>query len=185
MFRPFRNRPNWRVIFSPEQLETAMKANRLLSSGHAGDAAPLFATLAQEMENSRHPRRAANLHAQAAHAYADSQNEQFALAQARGALTLFIQYQMVERTPRFYANITRKMSQNGMSSAAEALQKEFGGMVGPIPTRPIAAQAGRRGNLPPACTQCGAPLRSDEIDWVDDQTVECGYCGALIKTIGN
>ncbi len=183
MYRPFRNRQNWRVIFSPDQLETAMKANRLLSSGHAADAAPLFAKLAQEMEKSNHPRRAANLHAQAAHAYADCQNEQSALAEARGALSLFIQYQMVERISRFYANITRKMSQKGMSMAAETLHKEFGGLVGPIPASFAPPRGKGNGTLPPTCTQCGAPLRSDEIDWVDDQTVECGYCGALIKTM--
>jgi len=123
------------------------------------------------MQESRHPRRAANLHAQAAHLYAESQNEPAALLQARRALSLFIQYQMVERTPRFYANITRKMSQRGMINAAETLQKEFGGVVGPLPSEVQPSAVGRRGTLPPVCTQCGAPLRSDEIDWVDDQTV--------------
>lgn len=182
MFRPYRNRQNWRLNFSPEQIETALKANQLLSAGKPNEAAPLFARLAKDMEDSHHPRRAANLHAQAAHAFTDSQNEPSALIQARKALSLFIQYQMVERTPRFYANITRKMSHRGMINAAETLQKEYGGLVGPLPTAIPPAPLEHRGTLPPACTQCGAPLRSDEIDWVDDQTVECGYCGALIKT---
>ena len=108
MFRPYRNRQNWRLNFTPEQIEIALKANQLLSAGKPNEAAPLFASLAKDMEDSHHPRRAANLHAQAAHAFTDSQNEPSALIQARKALSLFIQYQMVERTPRFYANITRK-----------------------------------------------------------------------------
>lgn len=183
MFRPYRNRQNWRAVLSPAQLEIALKANQLLSRGKFEEAAPLFANLAQDLENTQHPRRAANLHAQAAHAYADAQNEASSLAQARKALALFIQYQMLERTPRFYANITRKLVQRGMPGAAEALHKEYGTVVSPLlVTQPLEA-SGRRGSLPPTCTQCGAPLRSDEIDWVDDQTVECGYCGALIKTI--
>ena len=33
----------------------------------------------------------------------------------RLALNLFIQYQVVERTPRFFANITRKMKNRGMA----------------------------------------------------------------------
>ena len=85
------------------------------------------------METSNHPRRAANLHAQAAHAYADGKDEQDVLAQARRALSLFIQYQMVQRTPVFYANITRKLTNHGMKNSAEALAKEFGPLVGAMP----------------------------------------------------
>jgi hypothetical protein len=182
MFRPYRNRQNWQMNLSPGQLATAMKANRFMNAGKTGEAAPLFANLAHEMEIAPHPRRAANLHAQAAHAFAGSGNESNALAQAKSALSLFIQYQMTERTSRFYTNITRKLSQRGMVNAALTLQKDFAGLAGPIPNNLSSAQRQPQGNLPPACTQCGAPLRSDEIDWVDDRTVECGYCGALIKT---
>lgn len=79
MFRPYRNRQNWRLNFSPEQIQTALKANQFLSAGKFNEAAPLFARLAKDMQDNHHPRLAANLHAQAAHAYADSQDEQAAL----------------------------------------------------------------------------------------------------------
>jgi hypothetical protein len=182
MFRPFRNRRNFRAFLSSEQLQIAMKANQLYSNGQAAEAAPLFARLAQDLEDSHHPRRAANLHTQAAHAFVDSHNESSGLEQSRRALALFIQYQMVERTPRFYGNITQKMSRLGMKDAAESLQKEFGGLAGPMSTTRTLSRIERYGSLPPDCTQCGAPLRSDEVDWIDDQTVECAYCGGLIKT---
>jgi hypothetical protein len=100
----------------------------------------------------------------------------------RLALNLFIQYQVVERTPRFFANITRKMRNQGMAPAAEALQKEFGDRVGPLPAGGPPARQPQRGHLPPACPQCGAPLRSDEVEWIDARSVECVYCGSVVRT---
>src|SRR5213593_2596009 len=89
-----------------DQLALLKQANRLMANGKAGEAAPLFAQLAAQMEATNHPRRAANLHARAAHAFADSQAGQMALGQARSALNLFIANGMALRTPMFYSNIT-------------------------------------------------------------------------------
>ena len=180
MFRRFRNpgfQPN---PLPPALLQTLNQANRFVANGQPGQAAPLFAGLADQMETTNHPRRAANLHAQAAHAYTDSRNEQAALDQARSALTLFIQNQMVRRTPVFLTNITRKFTNNGMPNAAAALAKEFGSRVGPMPA-PASPAAGQRGRLPTNCSKCGAPIRADEANWLDANAVECDYCGSLIR----
>ncbi|HTX80467.1 MAG TPA: zinc ribbon domain-containing protein [Longilinea sp.] len=160
------------------QLEMLAQANKFIADQQFGQAAPLFAELARQLEIGRHPRRAANLHAQAANAYAEGGNEAEALVQARAALNLFIQYQMVQRTPVFYANITRKLTRHGMKEAANALQAEFGGKVSQLPAPGVAAVPGL---LPTTCPQCGAPVRNDEVIPVDANTVECGYCGALLR----
>lgn len=182
MYRPLRRRSRWGAPLNQALMGELAKANRLVANGQPGEAAPLYARLAQEMERSSHPRRAANLYALAAHAYADSADESNALAHARLALNLFIQYQVVERTPRFFANITRKIRNRGMAPAAEALQKEFGDRVGPLPAGGPPARQPQRGHLPPACPQCGAPLRSDEVEWIDARSVECVYCGLVVRT---
>ena len=165
---------------SPPQKQILSQATQLVASGHADQAAPLFATLAQQLEASRHPRWAANMHAAASHAYADSQNEPQALDQARSALSMFLQYQMARRTPVFYGNITRKLASKGMSLAAEALKTEFGNRVGPIPP-PISPGTGQRRQLPTNCPKCGAPIHGNEANWVDPNTVECDFCGSLIR----
>jgi hypothetical protein len=180
MNRPFRNRPFQANPLSPARMQILNQANRLLAAGQPGQAAVMFADLAQQLEASNHPRRAANLHAMAAHAFADSSAEAPALTHARAALTLFIQYQMNQRTPVFYANITRKLAAKGLNGAAEQLKKEFGAQVGPLPA-PTAPPAGHA-PLPTNCTKCGAPVRSDEASWVDANTIECNYCGSLIRS---
>jgi inorganic triphosphatase YgiF len=180
MFRRFRNPALQSNPLGPIQLRTLNQANQLVAGGQPSQAAPLYAELAAELEATNHPRRAANLHAQAAHAFADSQNGQAALTHARAALALFLQYQMVRRTPVFYVNITRKLNNKGMKNEAEALEKEFGSRVGPMPA-PVAPPAGLHGLLPTNCPKCGAPIHEKEANWIDTSTVECDFCGSLIR----
>lgn len=178
MFNARRNRIARDFVLSPAQIDMLVQANRLAAGGQPGPAAPLYAQLADDMEASHHPRRAANLHAQAAHSYADSQNEAAALGQARAALALFIQNKMVARTPVFYGNITRKLRARGFAASADTLQREFESQAGAQPAP--AAAAPRHGRLPTSCPKCGAPARNDEVTWVDAQTAECPYCGTLL-----
>ncbi len=168
------------------QIEVLAKANQLAGNGNPGDAAPLFAELARELDVQR-PRQAANLHARAAHVYADAGNAQSALMQARTGLSMFIQYRMVDRSPMFYANITRKFNNKSMKGAATAIQNEFGGRVGSLPsqTQSPARLAARRGTLPTNCPKCGGPVHVDDVSWMDNQTVECEYCGTAIRVTVN
>ncbi|MFZ1040693.1 MAG: hypothetical protein WCA79_20945 [Anaerolineales bacterium] len=179
MFRRFRPAMQNDVL-SASQIEVLAKANQMVANGNSAGAAPFYAELARELDVP-HPRRAANLHARAAHAYADAGNEQLALAQARAALTMFIQYRMLNRTPVFFTNITRKFNNKGMKNSASALQNEFGNRVGPMPPQPAPGSA-KRGILPTNCPKCGAPVHGDEATWIDNLTAECDYCGAAIRT---
>ena len=182
MFRRIRNPGVNADPLGPAQLQLLNQANQFLVGGQPAQAAPLFARLAGAMETSNHPRRAANLHAQAAHAYADSHAEQSALAHARSALNLFIQYQMVRRTPVFYTNITHKLTARGMKASADALVQEYGARVGAIPAA-VPTSGPAHGSLPTNCPKCGAPIHSSEANWVDAITAECDYCGAAIRAV--
>lgn len=181
MFRRIRNqiRQNNNPL-NAGQIEILAKANHLVSTNQSAQAAPLFAELAREMEASQHPRMAANLHAQAAHAYANASDPQGALAQARSALTLFIQHQMVQRTPVFYANIVRKLNARNMQTAANILQQEFGAQVGPLPAVPTstAPALAKPGRLPSNCPKCGAPVHGSANA---GEELECDYCGTPLR----
>jgi hypothetical protein len=177
MFRRFVRSEN--AGLNADQLQSLVKANQLMENGHPKMAAPLFAQLAAGLETHR-PRRAANIHARAAHAYADGGLEQEALSQARSALNMFIQYKMDQRTPVFYANIRHKFNAKGMPGAALSLETEFKIAPGPAPA---ASPAKKHGPLPTNCPKCGAPLRGSEDDWIDERTMECSYCGSGVRTL--
>ena len=40
---------------------------------------------------------------------------------------------------------------------------------------------GKKPVLPTHCPQCGAVLRPDEVEWLDEITAECGYCGSPVR----
>lgn len=164
----------------PPHRQVQEQANHLVDQGKPGQAAPLFAKLA-EVESGVHPRRAANLHAQAAHAFADSRQGPAALLQARAALQLFLKLQMTDRAPHFYANITRKLKNKGLGEAADALVSEFGSRITALPAA-VDAVVQKHGILPTNCPGCGAPVHGERAKWVDSNTAECEYCGSLIRS---
>ncbi len=161
-----------------EQLAILVQANQLLAQGRPLEAAPRFAQVAQAMQSSGHPRRAANLYARAAHAYADGDDGANALANAKEALQLFNQANMPSRLATFYANITRKMSSHGMTTAVDELERGYGSRMAPPAVPPHRLHA----VLPTNCPKCGAPVHTEDATWVDENTLECEYCGALIRS---
>ncbi len=161
--------------------QSIQRINQMIANGQAKEAAQMLTRLVQESENRGRPRLTANLHAQAARAYAVAKDEPNALSHARSALNQFVQLNMLPRVPQFYANITRDLRANGMSASADALQKEFGAKAKELESKGFAAPA-QRGRLPAKCPQCGAPAKSDEVDWIDRNSAECNYCGSVIQT---
>lgn len=50
-----------------------------------------------------------------------------------------------------------------------------------LPSAPAFDEPGKRPVLPAHCPSCGAALRPDEVEWLDDVTAECAYCGSPIR----
>lgn len=162
----------------PSEQRRLEEANYFLENNKPAQAAPIFAKLAEVLKAANQPKRAANLHSQAALAFARSRNES-ALLQARAALTLLLQYKLDQQASAFYNNLLHELTKREMQSVAEALTREFGNKVPQsVSPDPRAAQLS---HLPSNCPNCGAPLRAGEISWTDANTIECGFCGTPIR----
>jgi hypothetical protein len=112
-------------------------------------------------------------HGQAAFAFAKDKQEP-------AALHLFLKEKMIERSPEFYASITRTLNHKGITNAAAALNSEFNARMAGLPV--AAPSAGQKhALLPTHCPQCGAPIHAGQAKWVDASTAECEYCGSLIR----
>lgn len=180
--RPFR--PMRRAVMrpiNPADLEAVSRANQLLADGKSTEAAEIFARLGQEFDARGMPRRAAQAHAHAANAFAQSKNEAAGMTHARAALNTFVRLGMTQRAAQFYANITRGLRQSGLNNSADSLQKEFGGSLQSAGEAGNTAQV-KRGRLPAKCPHCAGPARSDEVDWIDEFSAECNFCGGVIQT---
>jgi len=168
----FRRRFQRRII--RPLLENALsaqmnQAETLISSGQPAQAAQLYMRLASEAELTHHPRQAGSFYARAAHAWLDGQNITRARVCAAKAVSYYNQLGMQLRAERFQERFDLRCD----SLLAENAPVSTPGQP-PVQARQIKT-------LPTACPQCGAPLRADEVEWADESTAECNFCGALIR----
>jgi hypothetical protein len=156
--------------------------SRLLLNGRYGAAANLLEEMARRAALMDSPGAAAELHARAAHCFVSAGMEPAALGAARAALRLFTDLGMTERYARFLENMTRRMRTRNMPDSAGALLSLYGDQPLPV-ERSTAQPEGEKPahpRLPPACPQCGAPLKPDEVGWIDANSAECAYCGGMV-----
>jgi hypothetical protein len=155
------------------------QANQFYGMGQFEAAADSFIQLAHQMEKRGKPRQAANLHAQAALALAKAGIEPRALNQANIAFSQFTLLGMRQRVSEFKAELDRTLHPNKVSTSTDTpiqsnINPEIRGFT--------SATENRRGKLPATCHQCGAPVRSNQVEWIDDSSAECDFCGAVLQT---
>ncbi len=180
-FRMFGGGPR-RGALNRRLLQAMSRANQMLANGQAVEAAEMLTDLAQRLEQGGFPRRAANMHALAARAWMEAKRDTEALAQARAALSQFLQLNMPRRAAAFYQNAIQQAQNRGMQKAADTLKQEFEAKIKALGVTAGTAPASH-GRLPAKCPECAAPVRSDEVEWIDNGTAECAYCGSVIQTV--
>jgi hypothetical protein len=160
------------------------EANRLLAAGQPAEAARLFADLAEKAQANGNLQRAAHLHLQAARGLLAINDLQPALSHARAAMQLFTQAGQFGRADAIYQRLVSELRARGMAAEAETLERDLRSQFGEAATTPSPASgpAPARGRLPAQCPQCGGPVRGDEVEWIDDHSAECVYCGSVVQT---
>jgi hypothetical protein len=180
MFRgPLRGGMN-RPVLPPMLANELRQANQLLADNQPGKAAAIFSQLAEQTAAMGRPRQSGNMHARAAHVWLDAGIQEQALLHGRKALTVFISMGMMERAIRFKSHFVQHLRERKLETVAQSFAKETD-----LPVESVTANpgSGQHGKLPPVCPQCGAPLRSDGVEWINSQSVECDSCGSVINTI--
>ncbi len=155
------------------------RAHRLLGAGQAAEAAPLFAELAQGAENHGMPARAAQLHLQTARALGQAGARADLLAPALRAVSLLRASGDLELLGVVGPRYVQELRGQGFTTEADQVQQAVNAALGgaPAPAAPAAASPVR---LAAMCPQCGGPVRSDEVEWIDDNSAECPYCGSTL-----
>ena len=153
------------------------RANWLFTAGQYEPAANEFSHLAQRMERAGKPRQAANLHAKAALAWGKTGDEARALTQANLAFTQFTLLGMQRRIVEFKVEFNQILHPEGTPDKPSTGNESNGESQ---PVFVTSAVKHPRGKLPVMCDQCGAPVRSDEVEWIDDNSAECDFCGATL-----
>lgn len=177
--RPF-VRPLRRAL-RPAIPPALMRANELLASGNYPAAAEAFEQLARGAQTRGLPHDA-QLFLQAGRCRLLAGQAQAGVTDLKQGLAIIAGR---ANWPRL-VNAARRAAADlrGRGLTAEAAEIETW-LAQTLPAGFAAGAAApspaRSRLLPTNCPACGAPLHADEVEWSDEFTAECPYCGAAVR----
>jgi hypothetical protein len=154
------------------------KAILLFNQGHFAEAGMTFERIA-EIAAARNGPRAPRFFLEAGRSLFHARQPERAfqllergwkLASANGRIGLLA---------RLGPGLSAEIGQLGYVEQAHSIQ----GWLGKLPAAPAPAftQSQKRPELPLKCPSCGAPVRPNEVEWLDEQTAECDFCGNPLR----
>ena len=155
------------------------QANQLMASGDYAGAADAFKELAQHAEE-QFPHRAPFLFMEAGHAAILSGQSKLGVAHLRRGLTLFASQGRIHRMRAFGRRAIDELNAHDFIAEADEIANLLNNNL-PKETLSERPTVPRRQTLPTHCPSCGAGVRPNEIEWLDEATAECDYCGSPIR----
>lgn len=153
-------------------------AHHLMEEGEFSEASRAFYDLAKKAEE-RFPERAPFLYIEAGRAAILSGDNKKGVIHFRSALTLLGTQQRYQRLHKAGGRIVNELREHGLHSEADEVESVLRNND-QFPARKEAVES-KRGRLPTHCPSCGAAVRPNEVEWLDDATAECDYCGSPIR----
>ena len=180
--RPF-VRPMRRAV-RPEVHPLLTRANQLMATGNYPAAAQAFEQLAEGAHNRGLPRDA-QLFLQAGRCRLLAGQVESGMSNMKQGLSLFAQRGHLAQLQKSGGLVLADLKQRGLNAEAaeiQALQQaEVPATKTPTTISGPAATQGKHRLLPTVCPTCGGPLRPNEVEWLDDATAECPYCGGVTR----
>jgi len=195
LFRPRRRGPGRgpRQPAVPPMVRHALEhAQRAMQEGVPDKAARIYVRLADEAYARERIRPGVQMDIEATRAFLSAQEFDRAQARALHALEyLMAAGRLPHRARPAVERIAAAMVAQGAEDTAlafrqrvEVLLETYGHRwdeLADVPVGDPKSQDGRgRGRLPAQCPSCYAPLRSDEVEWVEDDRAMCAYCDSIV-----
>jgi hypothetical protein len=151
-----------------------------MSDGDYVGAANTLEQLARAAEARGGP-RAPFFHIQAGRARAMAGQPEEALASLERGLGLFAVRGQSGKLAGFGNRLISELSQRGFTNESQQLVAYLENLSPGFQASTTANAAVKHPPLPTHCPGCGAPVRPDEVDWLDDVTAECSFCGTPVR----
>lgn len=167
--------------------QALMRANRAMATGAHADAARIYGRLADEAKRRGRLRPGVAMDLEAVRAHLAAGDYDGAQHRATHALIWLLDaHKLPWQICNAVDRIATAMERAGAVGEAGAFRARVVGILEthgyrwedllagpPAGTRPT-------GRLPAACPACAAPLRSDELEWLEPDRVQCTYCGSVV-----
>lgn len=154
------------------------EANFAFDKGEYGRAGELFENIAQTADARGGP-RAPIFHLQAGRARIFAGQTKLGMPSLKRGLQLFAQRGQWQKLHQMGTRVVGELSARGLSNEAQEIELFLKSLNPSMPA--VEAGPAKRPILPTHCPSCGAGVRPDEVEWLDDITAECAYCGSPIR----
>jgi hypothetical protein len=159
-----------------------------MAAGEYGAACDLFSRVAALAAGHQHFRRAGQLYAQAAQAAIKDGNLALATSHADRAIATLIQGGDFPHAVRVVKRIQSELRAHGHEAEAKSLRAKLEARLDELglalsDVEASATPPAPQRELPAECHACLGPVRSDEVEWIDDSSATCAYCGSTLQAI--
>lgn len=153
------------------------EANYAFSKGEYGRAAELFEKIARVADGRGGP-RAPLFHLQAGRARVFAEQAILGIPSLKRGLELLAERGQLQRLHQAGMRTIHELKERGLKDETEDIEILLSAILPKTsPSEPLSNHPA----LPTHCPSCGAALRPDEVEWLDDVTAECGYCGSPVR----
>lgn len=168
-----------RKTLAQEVPPVLQEANFSFDKGDYGRAAELYERIAQTADARGGP-RAPILHLQAGRSRVYAGQTALGMPSLQRGLELFAQRGQLDKLQNAASRVVSELKERGLTKEAAEIEALLKGVAPSTPaiTEPVPV---KKPILPTHCPACGAPLRPDEVEWLDEVTAECGYCGSPVR----
>src|SRR5215212_688540 len=149
----------------------------VFDKGEYGRAAELFERIA-EAASGRGGRRAPLFHLQARRARLFAGQTALGLPSLKLGLELLAERGQFRRLHQAGMRVISELNERGLKKEAAEIEGWLKSVLAAAPSFDLPGPSPKSPVLPAHCPACGATLRLDEIEWLDDATAECAYCGS-------
>jgi hypothetical protein len=152
----------------------------VFDKGEYGQAAELFERLAQSADERGGP-RAHRFYLQAGRARILAGQTNLSMPSLKRGLELLAQRGQLHKLQQTGEHVISELNEHGLSDEASEIENLLHRIAPPMPAMETQRAPAQRPPLPTRCPSCGAVMRPDEVEWMDDATAECGYCGSPVR----
>jgi hypothetical protein len=169
-----------RKSFAPNIPPILQEANLAFDKGEYGRAAQLFERIAEGADARGGP-RAPLFHLQAGQARILAGQVALGMPSLKRALEILAERKQFQRLQNAGLRVVTELNERGLKTEAVDIEILLKMNLPATPTSETKETPTRKPILPSHCPNCGAALRPDEVEWLDDLTAECGYCGSPVR----
>lgn len=156
------------------------EANFNFDKGEYGRAAELFEQIAQKADARGGP-RASIFYLQAGRARVFAGQTKLGIPSLKRGLELFAQRGQLHKLHRASERVIAELNARGLTAETAEIESLLKTLAAPMSNLETQSTPVRRPTLPTHCPSCGAALKPDELDWLDEVTAECEYCGSPVR----